>query len=71
MEIEDLWEIHVTYGNYIRNRFQLWTGNESLLESCRVVSGKKDLDVDDASLVIIKALWMKMKEEDRLRLHED
>lgn len=67
---EVLADFHFSIGPHIRNEFGLWSGNDALLESCRIVAGKQDLHVDDASLVIIKALWVKIKKEDRLNIIE-
>ena len=67
---EDLTDFHFSLGHHIRNDFGLWSGNDALLESCRVIAGKQDLHVDDASCVIIKALWLRLKKEDRLNIIE-
>ena len=64
MKEEDLMDLHFSLATYIRNQFHLWTGNEALMESCRSASGNPDLHVDDASMVIVKALWDKVKEND-------
>ena len=48
---------HLGLGMEIRNNFGLWGDNEELMNSCREISGDKDLHVDSASTVIIKALW--------------
>jgi hypothetical protein len=61
MKADDLTDLHLSLGNYIRNSFGLWTGNEALLESCCMVSGNQNLHVDDASMVIITELWKKIK----------
>jgi len=39
-----------------------YAGNDALLESCRLLSGDKNLHVDDASMLIVKALWEREKE---------
>ena len=70
MTEEDLTNFHFSLGHHIRNEFGLWSGNADLLESCRIIAGKQDLHVDDASCVIIKALWVRLKKEDRLNLIE-
>jgi hypothetical protein len=67
---EDLTDFHFSLGHHIRNEFGLWSGNGALLESCRILSGDGNLQVDDASIVIIKALWMRLKKEDRLNIME-
>ncbi len=66
-EIE-LDSLHFTLGSYIRRKFGLWSGNESLIESCRFVSGKKDLDVKAVPQVIILNLWRKLRESHKLRV---
>ena len=48
---------HFGLGMAIRNDFGLWQDNEELMNSCREIAGDKDLHVDSASTVIIKALW--------------
>jgi hypothetical protein len=61
MDEVDLTDLHLSLGHDIRDDFGLWAGNEALMESCRIMAGKQDLHVDDASMVIIKALWEKVK----------
>ena len=48
---------HFGLGMEIRSNFGLWKDNEELMNSCREISGDKDLHVDSASTLIIKALW--------------
>jgi hypothetical protein len=67
---DDLTDFHFSLVHYIRNEFGLWSGNDALLESCRIITGKQDLHVDDASSVIIKALWIRLKKENRLNIIE-
>jgi hypothetical protein len=64
---EDLTDFHFSLGHHIRNEFGLWSGNDALLESCHIIAGKQDLHVDEASMVIIKALWKKVREENILQ----
>jgi len=61
MKEEDLMNLHFSLAAYIRDQFHLWTGNEALMESCRSASGNQDLHVDDASMVIVKAVWERLK----------
>jgi len=68
MTEEDLTDFHFSLGHHIRNEFGLWSGNAALLESCRITAGRQDLHVDDASSIIIKALWLRLKKEDRLNI---
>ncbi|MFA6999990.1 MAG: DUF6794 domain-containing protein [Candidatus Paceibacterota bacterium] len=64
---ENLVDVHFALGYHIRHEFGLWTGNDALLESCRIISGDKNLHVDDASMLIVKALWEKVKEKNVLQ----
>jgi hypothetical protein len=57
----DLTDFHFSLGHHIRNEFGLWSGNDAILESCRILSGDGNLHVDDASMVIVRALWEKVK----------
>ena len=66
----DLPDFHFSLGHHIRNEFGLWSGNDALLESCRIIAGKQYLHVDDASSIIIKALWVRLKKENRLNIIE-
>lgn len=64
---ENLIDVHFALGYQIRHEFGLWTGNDALLESCRIISGDKNLHVDDASMLIVKALWEKVKKSNVLQ----
>jgi len=66
-EEQDLFDLHMSLGHQIRDDFGLWTGNDALMESCRSVSANPDLHVDDASMVIVKALWEKIMEANLLK----
>ena len=66
MSEEGLTDLHFSLAHYIRNEFGLWTGNEALMESCRSISGNRNLHVDDASMVIVKVLWERLKERNIL-----
>lgn len=48
---------HHGLGTSIRNRYGLWQGNLSLLDSC----GSTMMHPDEASAVIIKALWRRLQ----------
>jgi hypothetical protein len=66
MDEVDLTDLHLSLGHDIRDEFGLWTGNEALMESCRVIAGDENLHVDDASMVIVRALWEKVKKSNIL-----
>lgn len=61
---EDLCDLYLTLGAYASNILGLWSGNDELMESCRLASGKKDMDADDASLLIIEKLWERLQYQD-------
>jgi hypothetical protein len=56
---EQLPSLHFSLGNYIRNGFGLWEDNEELLKACCPDNSFRN--ADDASTVIIKALWQKLQ----------
>jgi hypothetical protein len=58
--------LHPSLGLYIRENYGLSDGG-SLLESCRELSGEKDLHADDAAIFIIRKLWEKLQETHRIR----
>jgi len=64
---QDLASLHVSLGTYIREKFELWSGNAALMKSCRSISGEDELHEDDASSVIIEELWKKLRETHTLR----
>ena len=59
MAEEDLSSLHFSLGNYVRNEFGLWGSNVELLKACCPDSSLQN--ADDASMVIIKALWWKLQ----------
>ena len=52
---QELSLLHLNLGNYIRNEFGLRGNNEELLKACCPDNSLRN--ADDASMVIIKALW--------------
>lgn len=54
---ENIDDLFYSLGAYARSILGLWSGNDDLLESCRVMSGEKDMDADLASMFIIGLLW--------------
>jgi hypothetical protein len=69
MDEDDLINLHLSLGLSIRNKL-LYPRNDKLLESCRSVTQDKYLHWDQASSVIIKELWKKLKETHKLRILE-
>jgi len=58
---------HPTLGSYIHNRF-LRDGNQQLMQDCSDKSGRDDIDEDEASIIIARALWLQLRETHRLRI---
>jgi len=65
---EQLVSLYFSLGEYIRNAFGLWSGNRELMESCRNMSGMKELQEDDASAFIVKEFLKRVHETYRLRV---
>ncbi len=59
MKEDDLWEVHMSLGQGIRNSMGLWGINKELLKSC----GSEDMHPDDASSAIVKFVWLKLRHE--------
>ena len=68
LEPEDLGLIHGMMGSYIRQDFGLFRGNMELIKSCQELSGIPGLTADQVPLVIMKALWEKLKKTHVLRV---
>ena len=61
MPKDDLIQFHFGWGMSIRNAFGLWGGNAALMRSCAEVSGRAFMHPDDASMVIIEAVWQRLR----------
>ena len=59
MKEDELWSVHMSLGQGIRNSMGLWGDNKALLKSC----GSEDMHPDDASSAIVKFLWLKLRHE--------
>ena len=68
MDEGDLIDLHFSLGAYVRNEFGLWFGNKQLLEDCRRVSMDHYLHPDQASSIIIKELWKRLRKTHQLRV---
>jgi len=68
MSQNELPNLYFTLGDYIRNNFDLLSGNHKLLESCRLKSEGVIKHDEDAVSVIIEALWKKLLQTHRLRV---
>ncbi len=65
---DNLIDLYKSLQDNIQNEVRFWLNNESLLESCRSLSGDKNLSEHRASLTIIKTLWDKLQKTNILRI---
>jgi len=68
MSDDELIPHYFTLGNYIRNHFGLWSGNQDLLDACRCAAHDQYLHPDAAAELIIKTLWRTLQDTHKLRL---
>jgi len=68
MTQDDLAGLHFSLGLGIRKEFGLWAENKDLLASCASLVGQEIIHPDDASALIIKELWKKLRETYTLRV---
>ncbi|MBU1053527.1 MAG: putative molybdenum carrier protein [Proteobacteria bacterium] len=68
MTDEELGSLNSTLGLFLRNNYRLWGANTELLESCRIISGEKNIDTYKASSVIIFELWKILQKTHKLRV---
>jgi hypothetical protein len=54
---DELIQFHHGWGTGIRNSFGLWRGNRALMDDC------KAKHPDDASMIIIEAVWARLQKE--------
>jgi len=65
---EELRVINYSLSIFIRNQLLMKDINRELFESCRIVSGNKNLNEATAALVIIEKLWDKLRKNYKLRV---
>ena len=65
---DELINLHINLGAYIRNEFGLWFGNEDLMASCCKIAEMDKIHEDTASSIIIERLWERLKKTHRLRV---
>ena len=56
MSADEVGALNLRIGNYIRNSFGLWSGNDELMWSCTKEARKNILHEDEASAVILARL---------------
>ncbi len=62
--------LHTNLGEYIRNEFDLWSGNKDLMASCCFFAKKEKVQEDEASSIIIDELWKRLRGTHKLRVVE-
>jgi hypothetical protein len=65
---DSVMDLYHSLEEYMQNEVNLWLTNESLLKSCRSISGDKRLNEYGASLVIVKLLWEKLQKTNVLKI---
>lgn len=68
MSEEELIKLNANIGRYIMDKFGLWSGNEKLVESCLALADYPLHNEDDAAAVIVKELWLKLRQTHKLRI---
>jgi hypothetical protein len=68
MSREELPNLYLTIGGYIMNSFGLLSGNDKLLDACRIEAGGSFRHAEEAVAVIIEALWRQLQQSHRLRV---
>ena len=68
MMIDELPSLMPTVGEYIRKQFGLSGENSKLVESCRYMTGKPDLNGESAIMTIVTELWNDLRESHKLRV---
>ena len=65
---DELINLHINLGDYIRNEFGLWSGNDDLMSSCCKIAKMDKIHEDTASTIIIEELWKRLRESHKLRV---
>jgi hypothetical protein len=68
MSPNELPNLHLSLGDYILNNFGLLSGNQKLIESCRLEADGTFEHEKDAVAIIIGALWKKLRRTHKLRV---
>ncbi len=68
LKSHELEELHPTLGQYIREEYGLRFKAGELIKDCRFAAKDRNLDVDAAAVLIIKALWKKLRKTHALRV---
>jgi len=61
MDLNNLVSVHSELHVYFKNAFGVWHGNKELLADCRAISEEHLYNEEEATFVILKALWEKLR----------
>lgn len=68
VDLNNLANVHFELHGYFKNAFGVWHKNKELLADCRVTSGEPIRNEDEATFIILKALWEKLRKSHTLRV---
>ena len=64
----ELVDLNPNLGAYIKNIFRLRSGNDELMESCKIVTKNQKLNEDGACSAIIETLWKRLRTTHKIRV---
>lgn len=66
----DIYDLEVTFGNYLRERLKQLNGQEiqGLVKEGVAITGNVKLEESDAVLIIFKEVWKKLRQTHKLRV---
>jgi hypothetical protein len=68
MKQHELFSLQSELRGYFKDAFGVWHGNSELLTDCRAKSGEAIRDEGEATFVILKTLWEKLRKSNTLRV---
>lgn len=68
MTEKELPGLTVALGDYIKETFGLYVGNDDLMTACRFYLRRASVSPDEAAFAILRALWLKLEQSLRLRV---
>lgn len=67
-DFNELINIHLRLKTYLKTALGVWHGNKELLADCRSISEGAIYNEEQATFVIVKALWQRLKKTHKLRV---
>ena len=67
MNADELEDLHIGLGKFVRNRFGFWEGDPRLLLDCAEDAGQDIQHADEASAVFIVRLVLELEKTHKLR----